>query len=85
MVLTTLLAIVMGILGGLWLSYAAKSELKQGKRWFAAILVVSLVAVVITAIFFRNTQGYEALVASCLFLATLVAVSYRKSSSKELK
>jgi len=80
MIVLIILAIVLGLCGGMWLSHETKAELQQGRRWFAAILIISLLAAIVCAVFFRDIAGYESLLASCLFLATLAAVSYKKSS-----
>ncbi len=74
-----LVAIIFGIIGGLWLAKEAKSELKAGRTWFRSIIIISLIAVLVSTIFLRDAEGYEALLAACLFLATLASVSYRKS------
>jgi hypothetical protein len=79
MVLTLLLGVVLGIIGGLWLADQAKPELKAGKIWFVLITLLFSLLVIAGSILFKTFPDYEAFLASSLMIATLAYVSYRKS------
>lgn len=58
---------------GYLLSYLARDELKQGRKWFMALTIVGLVAGIIFIIFGEKNIGIN-----CLGIALTGFVSYTK-------
>ncbi|HVY01379.1 MAG TPA: hypothetical protein VHA12_01290 [Candidatus Nanoarchaeia archaeon] len=79
MILTVIISIFGGFLFGKWLNKQAYDELKIGKRWFRAIIWTMALVFLIALIFFRNIQGFESLIGTVLFLATVSYSSYKKA------
>tara|TARA_Y100000310_G_C20331935_1_gene645702 strand:+ start:167 stop:403 length:237 start_codon:yes stop_codon:yes gene_type:complete len=58
---------------GSWLAKETKEELKQGKKWFKLIIILSFVGAIVS-LFFRS----DVLFFSFLFIAIITSRSLRK-------
>ncbi|MAH03278.1 hypothetical protein CMI39_00650 [Candidatus Pacearchaeota archaeon] len=70
--LVGVLVLILGIPIGNYLAKITKEELKQGKKWFKLIIVVSLIGAFISLIF-RN----DAILFSLLFISIVTSRSLK--------
>lgn len=84
--LQTILIIIIALAGypvGLLIAWLAEDELKQGKKWFKIIILISAVALTVSFIF---AQGETLLFLACSFaFIALVALASLIKSRKARK
>jgi len=68
---TDILLLVLAIPAGFLLSWMAKDELKEGKKWFKALFVISLV---LTGVFWVYGISYAALTSAFVAIVSLVSM-----------
>jgi hypothetical protein len=66
------LAIALGAAFGIWLKRSASDELKVGKKWFKALVILGLVGLIAFTIL-----GEYASAATCLVIAIVAKISIK--------
>ena len=82
MIITLILAVVLGWIFGLWSNKQSYDELKVGRKWFNAIIWTCGIVLILSIIFFRNAQSFESFVGAIVFLGVLAYTGYRKSGKR---
>jgi len=68
---TDIFILVFAIPAGFLLSWLAKDELKEGKKWFKALFVISLI---LTLVFFVYGISYAALTSAFVAIVSLISM-----------
>lgn len=75
--LLTIILIVLAVPVGLLIAWMARDELKQGRKWFKILIVVSIIFGILFAILGRYGEA-----STCLFIVIITGISLWKSYDK---
>lgn len=82
-----IIAIVVALLGypvGLLIAKYTSEELRQGRKWFFAIIVACIIAIILSLIFFQDDAPIF-LIAVFVFIALLSLASLIKSRGRKFR
>ena len=80
-IILTLIIALAGYPAGLLIAHLTKEELKQGRRWFLAIIAISIIAIVISLLFLTGDSLFF-MISALIFIALISLASIIMSKKK---